>query len=147
MSKTRTAIALAAGFAAAVAFMPETASAQKTLRFMTFIPPVANPGKTFYIPWIKKLNEAAGGKMKVQAFWSMQLGGKAPQLLDQVRDGVVDIGWTLPGFTPGRMPRLEPFELPLVHKDALSTTLALQDFQDKYLNNTDLKDPNSRIRL
>lgn len=140
MSKTRTAISLAAGFAAAVAFMPETASAQKTLRFMTFIPPVANPGKTFYTPWIAKLNKEAGGKMKVQAFWAMQLGGKAPQLLDQIRDGVIDIGWTLPGFTPGRMPRVEPFELPFVHKDALSTTLALQDYQDKYLNDTDLKD-------
>jgi len=63
----------------------------------------------------------------------MQLGGGAPQLLDQARDGVVDIVWVLPGFTPGRMPRSEPFELPFVHKDALSTTLALQDFQEKHL--------------
>jgi TRAP-type C4-dicarboxylate transport system substrate-binding protein len=67
------------------------------------------------------------------------LGGKPTQLLDQAKDGVVDIIWGLPGFTPGRMPRVEPFELPFVHKDPLSTTLALQDFQDKHLG-PDLKD-------
>jgi len=63
----------------------------------------------------------------------MQLGGKPQQLLDQVRDGVVDITWILPGFTTGRMPRVETFELPFIHKDAVSTTLALQDFQAKHL--------------
>ena len=115
-------------------------AADVTLRMHTFIPPVANPSKTFLIPWAKKIGEASGGKLKVQPFWAMQLGGKAPQLLDQARDGVVDIVWALPGFTPGRMPRVEPFELPFVHKDALSTTLALQDYQEKHLLGTDLKD-------
>ncbi len=124
---------------AAVAGLAASAQAQTTLRMQTFIPPVANPGKTFLIPWAKKIGEASGGKLKVQPFWTMQLGGKAPQLLDQVRDGVIDIAWTLPGFTPGRMPRVEPFELPFVHKDALSSTLALQDYQKMHLA-TDLKD-------
>ena len=31
------------------------------------------------------------------------------------------------------MPRVEPFELPFVHKDAMSSTLALQDYQDMHL--------------
>ncbi|MEP4378501.1 MAG: TRAP transporter substrate-binding protein [Alphaproteobacteria bacterium] len=105
-----------------------------TLRMHTFIPPVANPGKTFLTPWAEKIAKDSGGRLKVQPFWAMQLGGKAPQLLDQARDGVVDIVWTLPGFSAGRMPEVEPFELPFVHKDALSTTLALQDFQAKYLD-------------
>ena len=104
-----------------------------TLRMHTFIPPVANPSKTFLIPWAKKIESDSGGSLKVQAFWVMQLGGKAPQLLDQARDGVVDIVWTLPGFTPGRMPRVEPFELPFVHRTAYSSTMALQDFQPKHL--------------
>ena len=138
-------IGLAAA-AAAVAVLPlaglggQASAADVTLRMHTFIPPVANPSKTFLIPWAKKVGEASGGKLKVQPFWAMQLGGKATQLLDQARDGVVDIVWALPGFTPGRMPRVEPFELPFVHKDALSTTLALQDYQAKHLTNTDLKD-------
>ena len=123
----------AAALAAAVSLGAPAQAQDVTLRMHTFIPPVANPGKTFLIPWAEKIEKDSGGKLKIQPFWAMQLGGKAPQLLDQVRDGVVDIVWTLPGFTPGRMPRVEPFELPFVHKDALSTTLALQDFQPKHL--------------
>lgn len=111
-----------------------------TLRMHTFIPPLANPAKTFLVPWAKKIGEASKGRIKVQPFWAMQLGGKTPQLLSQARDGVVDIVWTLPGFTAGIMPRSEAFELPFVHRNALSTTLAMQDFQEKHLQNTDLKD-------
>jgi TRAP-type transport system periplasmic protein len=141
MKKTLVAAAAAAAVVSVPLIAAPTVSAQEvTLRFMTLIPPVANPAKTFLKPWAKRISEASGGKLKIKMFWSMQLGGKAPQLLDQIRDGVIDIGWTLPGFTPGRMPRVEPFELPFVHKDALSTTLAMQDYQEKYLNDTDLKD-------
>jgi len=132
--------AVAGAAIAALTAMPGISQAQEvTLRMHTFIPPVANPGKTFLIPWAEKIGKDSGGRIKVQPFWAMQLGGKAPQLLDQARDGVVDIVWALPGFTPGRMPRVEPFELPFVHKDALSSTLALQDFQEKHLG-PDLKD-------
>ena len=119
-------------FCAAAALAAFDAKAE-TLRMQTFIPPVANPGKTFLTPWAEKIAKESGGKLKIQPFWAMQLGGKAPQLLDQVRDGVIDIAWTLPGFTPGRMPRVEPFELPFVHKTAYSSTMALQDYQEKHL--------------
>ena len=107
-------------------------TAEINLRMHSFIPPVANPAKTWLIPWAKKINKASGGRINVKTFWKMQLGGKPQALLDQVRDGVVDIVWTLPGFTTGRMPRAEIFELPFLHKDALSTTLALQDYKDKH---------------
>ncbi len=126
--------ALAGAAVAALGLGATSSSAQEvTLRMHTFIPPVANPGKTFLTPWAEKIEKDSGGRLKIQPFWAMQLGGKAPQLLDQAKDGVVDIVWTLPGFSPGRMPEIEPFELPFVHRDALSTALALQDFQDKYL--------------
>lgn len=138
MSNLRTTTLAVAALAALAMTAPVNAQ-EITLKLHTFVPPVANPPKTFLIPWIERVNQAANGKMKVQGYWAMQLGGNAPQLLDQVRDGVVDIVWTLPGFTPGRMPRIEPFELPFVHKDPLSSTLALQDFQEKYLA-PDLKD-------
>lgn len=108
-------------------------SAEVTLRMHTFIPPVANPAKTWLAPWAKKIGKASNGRIKVQPFWAMQLGGKPPQLLGQVKDGVVDIVWTLPGFTAGRMPKVEAFELPFVHRNSVSTTLALQDYQAKHL--------------
>ncbi|HVL35260.1 MAG TPA: TRAP transporter substrate-binding protein [Burkholderiales bacterium] len=131
--KRRTLAAVLAASAAAVLAVPAAQAQEVTLRMHTFIPPVANPARTFLIPWAEKVTKESGGRLRIQPFWAMQLGGAAPQLLDQARDGVVDIVWVLPGFTPGRMPRSEPFELPFVHRDALSSTLALQDFQDKHL--------------
>jgi TRAP-type C4-dicarboxylate transport system substrate-binding protein len=118
----------------AAAFVTVSAQAQTIeLRFHTLIPPVANPIKTMWQPWTDTVNAAAKGKMKVTIYPAMQLGGTPPQLVDQVKDGVVDITWTLPGYTPGRFPVSEVFELPFVHTNPVATTLALQDFQSKYL--------------
>lgn len=139
MSIVRSTTLCAVALAVVLSGSPTVHAQDVTLRLHTFIPPVANPAKTFLIPWTERISKASNGRLKIQPYWAMQLGGQATQLLDQVRDGVVDIAWTLPGFTPGRMPRVEPFELPFVHRDPLSSTLALQDFQDKHLG-PDLKD-------
>lgn len=131
---------LAGAFACALAFAPTPAGSQEvTLRLHTFMPPIANPVRTFLNPWADKVTKESNGRLKVQVYPAMQLGGKPPQLLDQVRDGVVDIIWVVAGFTPGRMPKVEIFELPFLHRDAVSTTLAMQDFQDKWLQD-ELKD-------
>ncbi len=131
--KTQALTAIGALFVAVALSAGSAAAQQVTLRLHTLIPPPANPYKTFLKPWAEKVAKASGGKLKVQIYPSMQLGGKPPQLVDQVRDGVVDIVWTLPGYTAGRFPKLEVFELPFVHVDPLSSTLALQDFQKKHL--------------
>ncbi len=117
----------------AFASTPTPAQTPITLRLHTFIPPVANPVKHFMAPWAEKIAKDSDGRLKVQIFPAMQLGGKAEQLLTQVRDGVVDIAWTLPGFTPGVMPKLEIFELPFLHRDTHSTVMALQDYVDMHM--------------
>jgi TRAP-type transport system periplasmic protein len=126
--------ALAGVLASGLAMLPNTAMSQEvTLRLHTFLPPVANPVKHFMVPWAEKVGKESKGRIKVQIYPAMQLGGKAPQLLSQVRDGVVDIVWTLPGFTPGVMPKLEIFELPFLHRDTHSTVMALQDYIDMHM--------------
>jgi TRAP-type C4-dicarboxylate transport system substrate-binding protein len=75
--------ALAGAAVAALTMSAGSAMSQEiTLRMHTFIPPVANPGKTFLAPWAKKIEADSNGRLKIQPFWAMQLGGKAPQLLD-----------------------------------------------------------------
>jgi TRAP-type C4-dicarboxylate transport system substrate-binding protein len=127
-----------AAFAGAIALgwsmSPTPAASQEiTLRLHTFLPPVANPVKHFMVPWAAKVEKESKGRIKVQIYPSMQLGGKATQMLEQVRDGVVDIVWTLPGFTPGVMPKLEIFELPFLHRSTKATVMGLQDYVDKYM--------------
>src|SRR2546422_1065483 len=87
---------------------------QVTLKLHHFVPAQANQQKFWFEPWAKKLEQESGGRLKVEIYPSMQLGGKQPQLYDQAKDGVVDIVWTVSGTTPGRFPRLEVFELPFL---------------------------------
>src|SRR3990167_1017253 len=54
-----------------------------------------------------------------------------PQLLTQVRDGVADIVWSLPGYTPGRFPVSEVFELPFMTRTRDGSSRALWDFAEK----------------
>ena len=54
----------------------------------------------------------------------MQLGGKPPELIDQVLDGVIDITWNVVGYTPGRYPSTEVFELPFLVDDAAPASAA-----------------------
>ncbi len=123
---------VAVGFSA-IALAPASAAPEVTLRLHTFLPPVSNPVKHFMKPWAEKIEKELNGRIKIQIYPSMQLGGKAPQLLQQVKDGVVDIVWTLPGFTPGVMPKLEVFELPFLHRSTHATVMALQDYVDKHM--------------
>lgn len=121
---------LTLGFA--IASTP-VAAQEVTLRVHSFLPPVANPMKHWVTPWAQKIEKESNGRIKVQVFPSMQLGGRPEQMLTQVRDGVVDVAWTLPGFTPGVMPKLEIFELPFLHRSTKATVMALQDYIEKYM--------------
>jgi TRAP-type C4-dicarboxylate transport system substrate-binding protein len=113
---------------------PAPATAQEiTLKLSHFVPPVAPPHATFLAPWAAKVEKESGGRLKVQIYPSMQLGGTPPQLVDQIKDGVVDIGWTVVGYTAGRFPKTEVMEMPFLHTNALGTTLALQDYYEKHL--------------
>jgi TRAP-type transport system periplasmic protein len=123
-------LALTAGLLAALSL---PAGAQETLKIHHFVPPKAPPSARFMIPWSQKVEKESGGKMKFQLFPSMQLGGTPPQLVDQVRDGVADFVFTLPGYTADRFPRTEVFEVPFLHTNALATAQAMQDYYDKYL--------------
>ncbi|WBU64203.1 TRAP transporter substrate-binding protein [Paracoccus aerodenitrificans] len=108
-------------------------SQEVTLRVHHFLSADAPMHADVLAPWEKMVEEASGGRIDVQLYPSMQLGGKPPQLFDQARDGIVDISWTLLGYTPGRFPIAEVFELPFMSSTAVATTNALQEFQAKYL--------------
>ena len=92
-----------------------TASAQTiTLKLHHFLPPSSTAHINFMVPWCKKIEEQSAGKMKCQIYPSMQMGGTPAQLFDQVKDGVADIVWTVPGYQAGRFPITEVFELPFI---------------------------------
>ena len=118
---------------ATMALTGAAAAQEVTLRVHHFLSADAPIHAGVLQPWEKMVEEQSGGRIDVQLFPSMQLGGKPPQLFDQARDGIVDVSWTLLGYTPGRFPISEVFELPFLSGSAAETTAALQEFQAKYL--------------
>jgi len=99
-----------------------------TLKVHHFLPSTSNAQQKLIQPWCDKIAKESKGGLKCQIYPSMQLGGTAPQLYDQVKDGVVDIVWALPGYTPGRFPIVEVFELPFMSRNAEATSQAVWDY-------------------
>ena len=106
-------------------------AAEVTLRLHQLLPPQATIPAKAIAPWAKKIETDSGNRIKIQQFPAMQLGGKPSDLLDQVKDGVVDIVWTVLGYTPGRFPKAEAFELPFVSGKAEPSSRAFQEFVEK----------------
>ncbi|MER2553135.1 MAG: TRAP transporter substrate-binding protein [Thauera sp.] len=98
------------------------------LRVHHFLPTGSTAHAKFITPWCAKIEAESAGDLKCQIFPSMQLGGSPAQLIDQARDGVADIVWTLPGYSAGRFPIVEVFELPFMISTAEATSRAVWDF-------------------
>lgn len=121
--------ALALGLSATAALAQEV-----TLRFQHFISPKGSVPAFFMEPWAEKVMAESNGRIKVELYPAMQLGGKPPALYDQIRDGVIDGGWALPAYTPGRFPEAEAFELPfMTSMSAEASSRAAWDFTQKYM--------------
>jgi TRAP-type C4-dicarboxylate transport system substrate-binding protein len=137
MQLSRRAIIMGAAAVAAPAFLclRWAQAAEVTLRFHHFLPPKSNVHSKLLDPWAKKVGELSGGKLAIEIFPAMQLGGKPPELFDQAKDGVVDIVWALPGYTPGRFPRTEVFELPFIASPrGIVNAKASQEYADAHLS-------------
>lgn len=106
------------GVAGAAAIMGQASAQEVTLKLHQFLPAQANVPKLILDVWADKVEAASEGRIKIDRFPSMQLGGAPPELMDQAIDGVADIVWTVVGYTPGRFPTTEVFELPFMVDDA-----------------------------
>lgn len=117
----------------AALLIPIAAKAQEiTLRVHHFLPTPSVTHKDFIEPWARKVEAESGGRIRIEIYPAMQLGGKPPALYDQVRDGVADIVWTLPGYTAGRFPIIEAFELPFMAASAEATSQAAHEFYKRH---------------
>lgn len=126
MRTTRAALALAA------ALFIGNAAAQE-LRLSTFVPPLHVIYREIITPWSQDIAKATNGEVKVTLYPSMQLGGKPPELFRQAVDGVVDLVFTLPGYTSPAFPRVGIIELPGLKPDGFAATDMMWDLLDPYL--------------
>jgi len=90
---------------------------------------VSSAHDKFLAPWARQVEAQSGGRIRIDLFPSLQLGGAPADLFDQARDGVVDLAWAQPSNTPGRFPKIEAFELPfLPSRRALVSSKAVEDY-------------------
>jgi len=122
-----------AGFGVTAALLAFGSQAQEvTLKFHHIWPPQAMAPVRVIAPWCDKVAAESNNRIKCQMLHAMSGGGTPPQLVDRIKDGVDDLTITLPGYTAGRFPAMEVFELPFMTNSAETAAAASWDYLQKY---------------
>jgi TRAP-type C4-dicarboxylate transport system substrate-binding protein len=116
-----------------LAFAANAAAQTVTLKLASFEPPQAPITGGVLTPWAKEVSAASGGTLKIDIFPGGTLGRNPLQQLKLVQDGVADITWTVPGYTPGRFDDTQVAELPFLVTDATSGSLAMTRLHEQGL--------------
>jgi len=124
--RTRQGATLAAALTAGLA---APAMAQTVLTLSSWVPP-AHTLTTGQIEWCEMLAQKAAGKVKCNALPRAVTG--APGTFDAVRNGLVDISFTVHGYTPGRFVMTQMVEFPFMGDSSEVTSVAFQRMYAKY---------------
>ncbi|MBL8326245.1 MAG: TRAP transporter substrate-binding protein [Rubrivivax sp.] len=122
-------VAVAAVFAA---FAVPARAQEVTLKFHHIWPPQAMAPQRVIGPWCEKIKAESNGRLACQMLPAMSGGGTPPQLVDRIKDGVDDLTITLPGYTAGRFPAMEVFELPFMTNSAEVAAAAAWEYLQKH---------------
>ena len=85
---------------------------QVTLKLHHYFSAVSAGHEKFLAPWARKVEAESAGRIRIELFPSMQLGGAPAQLFDQARDGIADIVWACRAARRGASPRSKPSSCP-----------------------------------
>lgn len=100
------------------------------LKFASPAPAPTPVNGKFLQVWSDKVSAESNGTLKIE-FVPGGVLGKEGQLLDRVKNGVVDIAWDLQGYYPGNFPKSSVVELPFSFDHGGPASAALWDiFKD-----------------
>ena len=116
------------GAVATVSFAAGAMAQEVTLRVHQFLPAQAPIPSQAITPWAEAIQDQSDGRIAVELYPAMQLGGAPDSLIAQAQDGVVDVVWTVLGYTPGRFPKSEVFELPFLMTNGEETSAAFYNY-------------------
>ncbi|ASP21172.1 solute-binding protein [Antarctobacter heliothermus] len=140
MTNRRTVLGFAGAALAAMMTTTPAMAQEVTLTLHQFLPAQANVPKLVLDVWADRVEEASDGRIEIERYPSMQLGGSPPELMDQAADGIADIVWTVVGYTPGRYPTTEVFELPFMVEDARAASYAYWKMFEEHMENGEFAD-------
>lgn len=140
MTTRRTVLGIAGAAMAAMMTTTSAMAQEVTLTLHQFLPAQANVPKLVLDVWADRVEEASDGRIEIERYPSMQLGGSPPELMDQAADGIADIVWTVVGYTPGRYPTTEVFELPFMVEDARAASYAYWKMFEEHMEDGEFAD-------
>ena len=101
------------------------------LKFAHWVPGTHPLSRIGYEPWVKSIEAASKGSIKITLYPAQQLG-KAPDHYDMARDGIADITWVNPGYQAGRFPIFSAGELPFLVGSPIGGSGAIDAWYRKY---------------
>jgi TRAP-type C4-dicarboxylate transport system substrate-binding protein len=114
-----------------LALFATSAAAQVTLNVNTWVPPSHLLVADVVMPFCKDVEGATQGRVKCNLLAKAVVS--APQTFDAVRDGLADISFIVPGYTPGRFVLTDAPEFPFMGDTSEALSVAYQRVYDKML--------------
>lgn len=115
----------------AVLFANAAAAQPINLKFASFVPGRSATMAAVMAPFATDVKAASKGTLNIEFFPGGVLGRAPAQQLKLLRDGVTDIAYIIPAYTPGVFPDNEIFELPLLADGVKDGTLSIWRMFDK----------------
>jgi TRAP-type C4-dicarboxylate transport system substrate-binding protein len=116
--------ALFAASALAAMLLAAAAGAQDKLKFAVFTPDAEMTHQIVMKPFAARVNKDAAGSVVVETFPNGALGRNPGLQTKMLQDGVADIAWVIPSYTPGVYLDDDVFELPNIIQDSVEGSVA-----------------------
>ncbi|MDE0061097.1 MAG: TRAP transporter substrate-binding protein [Defluviicoccus sp.] len=107
---------LAVGALAAAAALAPVSAQAETVRIANWVPSVHHMTNTL-AEWAESAKQASGGKLKLTV--DKTALAKPPGQYDLAVNGIRDIAWGVPAYTPGRFVALRLWEIPFLSPSAV----------------------------
>jgi TRAP-type C4-dicarboxylate transport system substrate-binding protein len=101
-----------------------------TIRYSSWLPVNHWLNQKQFVPWFAEVEKVTEGRVKVEML--PKTVGTAATQFDVVRDGLADMSFIIPSYTPGRFPLIEMGELPLLGEDATTMSLVFERVYRKH---------------
>jgi TRAP-type transport system periplasmic protein len=135
-------LAMATALPAATVLDGRRARAEDHVRWAVFTPDHEVTFRTVMKPYAEAVQKDTNNAVVFDLFPNGALGRNPGQQPQMVLDGVADVAWCIPSYTPGRFPDTEVLELPGMFKELREATMVatrlamrnvLRDYSDFYI--------------
>jgi TRAP-type C4-dicarboxylate transport system substrate-binding protein len=120
--------------AAAIAWS-NGATAQVVLNASSWVPPTHPITATMLVPLCQDFEKSTAGRVKCNVLTKAPVA--PPQTFDAVRDGLVDLSFTVHGYTPGRFTLTDAVEFPFMADSSQVMSVAYQRVHERMLAKAD----------